>query len=95
MTDELKSYRTPRHYATAIVSLDEFSDTDIANYLRHRGYYVSDTSKAPHDQDADPENVLNPDDLDHVSHLALCGQLHAAREEALVLVGNAIGWRLQ
>lgn len=95
MSDKPKAYRTPIHYATAVVSLDEFGDTDIANYLRQRGYYVSATSEARHDQDGDPENVLNPADLDHVEHLALCGQINAAREEALALVGNAIGRVLQ
>lgn len=96
MSDSAKKpYRTPMHYATAIVSLDEFGDTDIANYLRHRGYYVSATSAAPHDEDADPENVLDPADLDHVEHLVICGQTNAAREEALALVSKAIGRPLQ
>jgi len=95
MSNQKKPYRAPLHYATAVVSLDEFGDTDIANYLRNRGYFVSATSSAPHDQDGDPENVLNPADLDHVEHLALCGQIDAARFEALALVSNAIGRRLQ
>lgn len=92
----------PKYYAPvcsvtvdADVSLDEFDVGAIAEYLRHRGYYVSATSAAPHDQDADPENVLDPDELNHIETLAVCGQIDAARAEALSLVGNAIGRTLQ
>lgn len=75
--------------------LDEFTHDDIADYLRKRGYYVSDSSMAPHDHDANPENVFDPDELNHIETLAVCGQIDAARTEALALVGNAIGRALQ
>ena len=88
-------YRVPRVTVDADVSLDEFSDSEIADYLRHLGYYVSSGSAAPHDQDGDPENVLDPNELEHIAHLHLCGQADAARFEALALVGNAIGRTLQ
>jgi len=92
---QVKRYRVPVATVDAEVSLDEFDDGEIADYLRQRGYYVSSTSGAPHDQDPDPENVLNPDDLNHIETLALCGQIDAARYEALSLVSNAIGRPLQ
>ena len=88
-------YRVPSCTVDASVNLDEFGEDEIAEYLRHRGYYVSATSAAPHDQDGDPENVLDPEKLEHIGHLALCGQLDAARSEALSLIGTAIGRTLQ
>jgi len=88
-------YRVPTRTVDATVSLDEFDCSEMADYLRAKGFYVSSTSAAPHDQGPDPENVLNPDDLDHIETLALCGQIDAARHEALALVSNAIGRTLQ
>lgn len=73
------------------VYLHDFSESEIADYLRDCGYYVSITSKAPHYEDGDPENVLDPDALDHIETLAVCGLMDAARSEALELIGNAIG----
>lgn len=74
----------------ADVRLDEFDDSDIAEYLRGRGYYVSATSAALHDEDGSP-NVLDPDELNHIETLLVCGQVDAARYEALALIGNAVG----
>jgi len=95
MTTTKARYRVPTRTVDARVSLDEFDCSEMADYLRTQGYYVSSSSAAPHDQDPDPDNVLNPDDLDHIETLALCGQIDAARSEALYLVGNAIGRVLQ
>lgn len=88
-------YRVPTCSVDADVRLDEFCDSDIAEYLRHRGYYVSNTSAAPHGHQPAPSAVLDPDDLNHIETLALCGQRSAAQSEALALVGNAIGRPLQ
>lgn len=77
----------------ADVSLDEFDDSDIAEYLRGRGYYVSASAKVLHDQDC--ELALDPDDLYHIETLEVCGQIEAARNEALALVSNAIGRTLK
>lgn len=90
-TDNKPHYRVPCVTVDTDVTLDEFDDADIAGYLRQRGYFVSGTSAAPHDQDDEPANVLDPDALDHIDTLALCGQIEAARTEALALVGKAIG----
>lgn len=90
-----KPYRVPTRIVDACVSLDEFDDNEIADYLRQRGFHVSAASRAPHHQDSDPENVLDPDDLSHIETLALCGQIAQAKAEALALIGNAIGRTLQ
>lgn len=75
----------------ADVRLDEFDNCDIAEYLRDRGYYVSVTPQNPHDQEGDPPNVLDPDELNRIETLLICGQRDAARASALALVSEAIG----
>lgn len=75
-----RRYRVPTATACAEVSLDEFSIEDIREYLRER-----ETGCAGIDQ---------PDELAHIETLVVCGQREAAREEALRLVGEAIGRKL-
>jgi hypothetical protein len=82
-------YRTPTTSVDVDVSLDEFELEDIADYLRHNGYKVSATSATVTEDGS--TNVLDPDDLDHIYTLALCGQREAAQHEALQLVSEAIG----
>lgn len=67
-------------YASVHIDLDEFDEDDLVQELESRGYRVSKTN--------DTEALC---DLDHVEHLALCGLIADARNEALELVGKAIG----
>lgn len=67
------------------IDLDDFDDDDLIEELRDRGYFVA----------AKGSTVDDVGDLTHVEHLAVCGQLDAARAEALALVGNVIGRPLQ
>lgn len=89
--------RTPVASVTVDVDvrLDEFDDADIAEYLRGRGWLVSGTDAVFHDLDDEPSNVLNPDDLNHIDHLAICGQIGPAKQEAIALIEKAIGRTLQ
>jgi hypothetical protein len=88
------SYRTPYVSADVDVSLDEFETEDIIDYLRHNGYTVTGNAVA---EDAAPEatNQIDTADLDHIYTLALAGQLQVAQQEALQVVGKAIGRPLQ
>lgn len=79
----------------ADVSLDEFDDSDIAEYLRGRGYFVSAIAAVFHDQDGESPNILDPDELNHIDHLAICGQIGPAKQEAIALIEKAIGRTLQ
>jgi hypothetical protein len=83
-------YRTPSVSADVDVSLDEFDTDDIVEYLRHNGYTVTGNAVA---QDAVPEatNQIDTADLDHIYTLAVAGQLQVAQQEALQIVGKAIG----
>jgi hypothetical protein len=81
--------------ADATVSLDEFEDSEIAEYLRQRGYFVSGSRTIFNDQEGDSPNILDPDELDHIETLLVCGQMDAAKSEALALIGSAIGRTLQ
>ena len=78
-------YGVPSVSAYVDVRLDEFGDTEIAYYLRNRGYSVSGGSNIG----------FEPDALNHIETLALCGQRAQAVHEALALIGNAIGRPLQ
>ena len=89
------NYRVPCRMVHANVSLDEFECSEMAEYLRQSGYYVSGGSQIVHDQDPAHPNAFHPDDLAHIETLALCGQIEAARAEALALIGNIIGRALQ
>jgi hypothetical protein len=87
-------YRTPSVSADVDVSLDEFDTDDIVEYLRHNGYTVTGNAVA---QDVVPEatNQIDTADLDHIYTLAVAGQLQVAQQEALQIVGKAIGRPLQ
>ena len=67
-------------YVSVHIDLDEFDEDDLVQELESRGYRVSKTN--------DTEAL---GDLEHVEHLALCGLIADARNEALELVGKAIG----
>lgn len=72
---------------TVQVSLDDFSDEEIAAYLRQQGYQVEGIGSGV--------CAINTGALEDVERLALCGQITAAQSEALALVGRAIGRTLQ
>ena len=67
-------------YVSVRIDLDEFDEDDLVQELESRGYRVSKTNDT---------KALG--DLDHVEHLALCDLISDARNEALELVGKAIG----
>jgi hypothetical protein len=89
-------FRTPTVSVDVDVSLDEFGNAEIANYLRSRGYQVTgEPNSALVGGYADPFNVFDVDALNHIETLSVCGQRAHAVFEALRLVGNAIGRPLQ
>lgn len=67
-------------YVSVHIDLDEFDDDDLISELESRGYTCS--------KDSTTDSL---GDLDHIEHLAICGQLDVARTEALQLVSAAIG----
>jgi hypothetical protein len=94
MTAESKPrYWTPCVTVDAEVSLSEFDMEKIVGYLRHHGYTVTG-GKSVHVEDGFDEEIT-PADLDYVFTLAVAGQPDAAKQEALRLIGNAIGRPLQ
>ena len=91
MAEQKPRYRTPSVCVDVDVGLDEFSLDEIAEYLRQNGYRVSGSNAAPDPETGALGNVLDPDELDRVFTLDLCGQRVAAQQIALQLVGDAIG----
>ena len=87
-------YRTPSVSAEVDVDLSEFDMDEIADYLRHHGYTVSGGNCLVASVDGE-EGFISAEDLDHIYTLALCGQREAAQQEALQLIGKAIGRTLQ
>jgi len=88
-------YRVPSVPVDAYVRLDEFADTDIAEYLRSRGYSVSGGPNIGFKAAEEPFNLLDVEALNHIETLAVCGQRAQAVHEALSLIGKAIGRPLQ
>ena len=62
------------------IDFDEFGEDELVEELETRDYRVSKAHE--------PATL---GDLKHVEHLALCGLIADARNEALELVGKAIG----
>lgn len=96
-TQEKKSrYRVPSVSVDADVSLDEFGDSEIAKYLRHRGYEVAGAGEdGGGTSDCSSEGLyLSPSDLNRIETLALCGQKEPARQLALAIISEAIGREL-
>lgn len=65
------------------VDLDDFDTDDLIEELENRGYTVIKGAKA---EAADVGESFN-----RVEHLALCGQIEAARQEAVYIASKAIG----
>ena len=87
-------YRTPSVCVDVDVDLSEFDIDEIAEYLRHNGYTVTGNAVA---DGPVPEATAHIDtaDLEHIYTLAVCGQMEFAQQEALQVVGKAIGRPLQ
>ncbi len=90
---EKPRYRVPHRSEYVEVGLDEFDNTEIAEYLRHEGYSVSGESTQGGGADTGAL-VIDEDDLDRICTLLLCGQRDAAREFAFGLISDEIGRRL-
>ena len=67
-------------YVSVHVDMDDFDDKDLKHELESRGYMVSKD-----------HGLSSTGDLDHVGHLAACGLMADAQQEALKIVGSAIG----
>jgi len=67
-------------YVSVHVDLDDFDDSDLKRELESRGFQVAKSTGLP-----------SREDLEHVEHLASCGFVADARQEALMLIGSAIG----
>jgi hypothetical protein len=81
-------YRAPTHTEYVTVSLDDFDDDEIVEYLRHRGFSVHGTAvgSSPFD-----DEHISGTELDHIFTLALCGQRQQAQSEALQLISRVVG----
>ena len=64
-------------YVTVEIELDDFDDSELIEELESRGYTCTSGKVAQLD-------------IDRIEHLAVCGQIEAARAEALELVSKAI-----
>lgn len=80
-------YRIPVVLVDAEVSLDEFDENDIVEYLRHHGYTVIGGSSTTNSVD----EQITATELDHIFTLSVCGQKDEARSEALNMIGRVIG----
>ena len=81
-------YRVPEHTEEITISLDDFDDDEIVEYLRHRGYSVAG---GPSTGSLDFEDHIAGVELDHIFTLALCGQRSQAQAEALQLISRVVG----
>ena len=78
-------------FVSVHIDFDEFGEDELVEELESRGYRVSKTNGTEALGDLDHVERLALGDLAHVKHLALCGLIADARNEALELVGKAIG----
>jgi len=81
-------YRVPTHTESLTVSLDDFDDDEIVEYLRHRGFSVIGGSSTG---SVDLDDHITGTELDHIFTLALCGQRTQAQAEALQLISRVVG----
>jgi hypothetical protein len=93
-TAEKPRYRVPRHTEYVEISLDEFDNSAIAEYLRHEGYAVSGESTQGGGADDTGALVILEEEVERISTLLLCGQRDAAREFAFQIISDEIGRRL-
>lgn len=72
-------------YVHIDIAPEEFEDDELIEELESRGYSVT------HKDDTTDLLGNSLGNLDHIEHLAICGQIEHARAEALLLVGRIIG----
>jgi len=89
-TIEKPRYRVPTTRESVVVSLSDFSDEEIAEYLQHQGYSVSGVPSNGGPV-ASGHLLIESADLDRLWTLGLCGQEAAAREWLVALVSQHIG----
>lgn len=90
-TQEKPPYVTPTVRESVTVYLSDFSDEDIAEYMRHQGYTVNGLDGRPDHTGADGALFLSEEELNRLWTLALCGQQQAARDWLCDRVGEHIG----
>lgn len=94
-TAQKTRFRAPTVERYVDVSLDDFSDEEITEYLRHRGYSVDGK---PDDAVASADGIqpltLSVAELNGMNTLALCGQQESARDWLIELVSKHISRQL-
>jgi hypothetical protein len=88
-------YRTPSISVDVDVDLDQFDIDDIIEYLRSQGYTINGVTAVTAQAVPEANNQIDTADLDHIYTLAAAGLTDAAQQEALQIVGKAIGRPLQ
>ena len=89
------SYRIPSHeLPPQEVTLDRFDEDDIAAYLIHCGYSVSQPLDNLEDSDSSVDLLIPAQELQHIESLLLNGQRDHARAWALGIISKAIGREL-
>lgn len=78
-----RKYRAPVHYAEVEVSLSDFNDDDILEYVRVNG--LSDEFGAGSDSE----------EIARIDTLLLCGQRDAAREAVERMLSRTLGRTVQ
>lgn len=84
-------YYAPTVRETFTVSLEDFSDEDIGEYMRHQGYTVLGLAEKPGHTGPDESLTLSEEELNRLWTLALCGQQQAACDWLCERVGEHIG----
>ncbi len=84
-----KRYRAPVVRESVEVSLSDFSDDEIAEYMRQNNISIAGS---PCDSGGDL--WIAEADLNRIYTLSICGQVEPARELALALIGESIGRQL-
>lgn len=97
MSATMPRYRVPR--IDASVGLDDFSDSEIADYLLQRGFKVFGDGYPPAPDDITDTRAetmrdglwISHDDLLRIEMLSLCGQTAQALQELADIVSEALG----
>lgn len=87
---EKRRYRTPSVYQSIEVSLSDFDEDEICEYLRHKGYVVCE-DPAESALSTDGDLILEAAFLARLEMLIVCGQGKHAAADLLAFVGNAMG----
>lgn len=79
-------YYSPRITVDAVVSLDEFSDDDLLKEIQHRSLNPIATDCGTGGTDESGMLWIEPQDVDRIRTLALCGQRKAALDWLLEIL---------